>query len=237
MTSDVRITVAMPAFDVADVVGEAIESVLAQSLQDFELIVIDDGSSDATAERIACYANHPKVCVFYNNANLGSGATRNRILTQARGRYWMPCDADDLLLPGALADLSEFLDRHADVGVVYGNVLRLDTEAMALLREPEVVGTDANQSWDLFENAVNHGGSMIRTDLMRRVGGYTPGAMPDDWDLFLKLSEIARIHYLAGQVYYVWRVRPSSQSRKHVAPTEIIRAAVERRRKNGCTRP
>lgn len=230
MTTRCRITVAMPAFNVAPVVAEAIESVLAQSVQDFELIVIDDASTDATGEQLARFAKHPRVRIFRNETNLGSGATRSRILAHAAGEYWVPCDADDLLLPGALATLGGFLDRTHDVGAVYGDVLRMDTAGMRLLAVPTVIGSDANTVWDLYENAVNHGGSMIRTDLVRRIGGYSAHAAPDDWDLFLKLREIARIHYLKGHLFYIWRVRPESQSRVPIDPSGIIRAAIARRR-------
>lgn len=222
----------MPAFNVVNFVGEAVESVLAQSFEGFELIVVDDGSTDGTGEALIPYADHPAVQILQNETNRGSGAARNRILAMARGEYFLPCDADDLLLPGSLQTLCRFLDDNLEVGVVYGDILRLETEAQTLLGAPSIVGRDTDQVWDLFENAVNHGGSLIRSDLMRRVGGYPVDPGPDDWGLFLKLAEITAIHYLEGQLYYVWRLHEGSQSRQLTniqAAEQQIRAAIERR--------
>ncbi len=232
--SNIKVTVAMPAYNAANYIEDAIESVLAQDFDAFELIIIDDGSSDGTGDKLACYTGHPRVHLADHASNQGSGVTRNRILEMARGEYFLPCDADDLLLPGALQNLSQFLDDNHEFGVVYGDILRLETVANTLQDPPSIIGVDAKQVWDLFENAVNHGGSMIRTDLVRQVGGYAVGSVPDDWGLFLKLAEITRIHYLKGFVYYIWRINAGSQSR---APSWsenshlLIEAAIERRAK------
>jgi len=232
--SNIKVTVAMPAYNAANYVEDAIESVLAQDFDAFELIIIDDGSSDGTGDKLACYTGHPCVHLAHHASNQGSGITRNRILEMARGEYFLPCDADDLLLPGALQNLSQFLDDNHEFGVVYGDLLRLETEENTLQDPPSIIGVDAKQVWDLFENAVNHGGSMMRTDLVRQVGGYAVGSVPDDWGLFLKLAETTRIHYLKGFVYYVWRLNAGSQSQ---APSWsekshlLIEAAIERRAK------
>ena len=212
--SEILITVVMPAFNAGRFIHEAIESVLAQEFDRYELIVVDDGSSDSTTEKIATFASHARVRVFENVENLGSGKTRNQIIDRAQGKYLLPCDADDLLLPGAMQHLSEYLDKHPKVGVVYGDILRLDTDSGTLLRLPSVIGRDPGEVWDLHENVVNHGGSLLRTNLARQVGGYATGHVPDDWGLFLKLAEITRIHYLGGRIYYIWRTHEGSQSRK-----------------------
>ena len=232
--SQIKVTVTMPAYNVANYVEDAIESVLAQDFDAFELIIIDDGSSDGTCDRLACYTGPPRVRLAHHTSNQGSGFTRNRILELARGEYLLPCDADDLLLPGALQNLSQFLDDNDEFGVVYGDILRLETAANTLQDPPSIVGVDANNVWDLFENAVNHGGSMMRTDLVRQVGGYAVGSAPDDWGLFLKLAEITRIHYLKGFLYYVWRLNDGSQSRSpaNFKTTHLlIEAAIDRRAK------
>ncbi len=217
----------MPAFNVEPFVGEAIDSVLAQQFDSFELIVIDDASTDGTADELRRFASQAGVRIDRNATNLGSGATRNRILERARGRYLLPCDADDLLFPGALSNLSQYLDQHPKVGVVYGDVLRLVTRDHALERNPEVIGRDSAEVWDLHQNVVNHGGCLIRTELMRRVGGYAVGEAPDDWGLFMKLAEVTKIHYLRGHLYYLWRVHPGSQTRASPNLDAIRRLVLE----------
>lgn len=207
-----KVTVAMPAFNVAPYIDEAIESVLSQAFRSFELIVVDDRSTDDTWARVRKYASRPNVRIDRNPRNLGAGATRNAIIRLARGKYMVPCDADDLLLPGALARLSRFLDAKPAVGAVYADLLELTTDARDIVTGPPgICGQDHRRTWDLLENVINHSGSMIRKRLIERVGGYDEDVYSvDDWSLWLKLAEISRIEYLPGEIYYVWRRRPSS---------------------------
>lgn len=229
-----KITVAMPARNVEPFIGEAIDSVLDHDFQNFELVVVDDASTDDTVGVVERHAgSDPRVRLLRNPRRLGSGATRNRILELAHCRYFLPCDADDILLPGTMQRLSNYLDARPDVGVVYADILRLVTDEHGLGEVPRVVGRDHGLHWDLQSNVINHGGSLIRVAQMRQVGGYAVGHVPDDWGLFLKLAEITEIRYLPGWLSYVWRVRPGSQtqdleSRRDVAT--LIRETVERRR-------
>ena len=232
LVCNVKVTVAMPAFNASEYILEAIESVLAQNFDAFELIIFNDGSTDDTWGKLSAYSNHPKLQLHNSPLNIGSGKIRNRILEIARGEYFLPCDADDLLLPGALKTLSRFLNSHLDIGVVYADILRIETDDNHVQNMPSILGRDCNLVWDLHENAVNHGGSMIRTELARKVGGYAIGGMPDDWGLFIKLVEITKIHYLSGNVFYVWRLNSGSQSRlaqNHEGIDMMIKEAIKRR--------
>lgn len=207
-----KVTVAMPAYNAAPYIREAVDSVLAQEFESFELVVVDDASVDSTWKHLKGYSKHPRVRLLRNRRNLGAGSTRNQILRLARGEYITPCDADDLLLPGALKRLSQYLDRNPRVGAVYGDILELMTDrGNTLVRPPAICGKSHEEAWDLIDNAVNHAGSMIRKSLMLEVGGYDETVYSvDDWSLWLKLAEISRFKYLRGEVYYVWRRHPSS---------------------------
>lgn len=225
----------MPAYNAAPFIVEAIESVLAQNFEAFELIVVDDASRDATWKHLQRYSRHANIRLFRNSKNLGAGATRNRILRLARGQYISPCDADDLLLPRALKRLSHYLDLHPRVSAVYGDILELMTNRDGtLIRDPIICGRNHSQTWDLIDNVVNHGGSMIRKSVMLAVGGYDESLYSvDDWSLWLKMAEISRFKYLPGEVYYVWRRHPSSLTqtdRNWLNDVEKIRVAAIRRR-------
>jgi glycosyltransferase involved in cell wall biosynthesis len=230
-----KVTVAMPAHNAAAFIDEAVESVLVQEFESFELLIMDDGSRDGTWRRLQRYTGHDKVRLFRNRTNRGAGATRNQLLVHARGRYVTPCDADDLLLPGALRRLSDYLDSHPRVGVVYGAVLELMTNGeRQVVRAPTVHGKDAHAAWDLVENAVNHAGSMSRTALVRQVGGYDESVYSvDDWSLWMKLAEVARFKYLRGEVYYLWRRHPGSLTQTdrnwHRDVNRITNEAIRRR--------
>jgi glycosyltransferase involved in cell wall biosynthesis len=230
-----KVTVAMPAYNAAEYVREAVESVLAQNFGPFELVVVDDASRDSTWEHLKAYSKHPKVRLFRNRRNMGAGATRNRILRLARGEYVTPCDSDDLLLPRALKRLSQYLDAHPRAGAVYGDILELMTDRdKHLTRPPAISGMNYRKSWDLIENGVNHAGSMIRRALMLRVGGYDESVYSvDDWSLWLKLAEVTRFKYLAGEIYYIWRRHPASLTqtdRNWHSDVEKIRLEAIRRR-------
>lgn len=232
----------MPAYNAAAYICEAVESVLAQNFGLFELVVIDDASEDSTWKHLKTYSKHPKIKLFRHRKNLGAGATRNRILHLSKGKYITPCDADDLLLPGALKRLSQYLDQHPRVGAVYGDILELMTDRdKTVIRPPMICGMNHSKTWDLIENAVNHAGSMIRKTLMLRVGGYDEAVYSvDDWSLWLKLAEITRFKYMQGEVYYVWRRHPSSLTqtdRNWHRDVEKIRLEAIRRRYQPVMRP
>jgi glycosyltransferase involved in cell wall biosynthesis len=92
----------MAAYNAADVIHAAIGSALRQTLTDFELIVVDDGSTDGTGEIVAALAAQDPRIRLLTQANAGANATRNRAISEARGRYVTFLDSDDLKLPGYL---------------------------------------------------------------------------------------------------------------------------------------
>ncbi|HTL71039.1 MAG TPA: glycosyltransferase family A protein [Candidatus Eisenbacteria bacterium] len=212
MSSRPRVTVGMPVHNARPYVAAAIESVLAQDHPSFELVIVDDGSTDGTAGVLQRYRDRPGVRIVSNKKRLGRGRSRNLITRLSRGIYLSPCDADDVMLPGNLKTLGRYLDRHPDVGAVYADV-RMETvdRRGRVLKQNGIRGRDCNRTWDLFDYAVNHPGCMMRKSCLVRVGGYDEKvAYVDDWSLFLKLAEITRIRYLPGRAYYVWRQHPGN---------------------------
>lgn len=112
------LSVLVPAHNAAAHIDACLRSVLAQLPGDgpgIELLVLDDASTDSTRERVAAFvASHPRhVRLLHQPANGGISAARNRLLAEARGRYLWFLDADDLVLPGAVADLRDLLERDA----------------------------------------------------------------------------------------------------------------------------
>jgi glycosyltransferase involved in cell wall biosynthesis len=107
-----RVSVVIPAYNAAWCIRRAVDSVQAQDFRDLELIVVDDGSSDATAEILATYGS---ALTLVRQANGGLSNARNRGIAQARGRYVAFLDADDWWLPGKLSRQVALLDNRADV--------------------------------------------------------------------------------------------------------------------------
>jgi len=117
MTTGPRVSVVTPAYNAAPYLSQAIESILGQTFTNFELIVVDDASTDATAAILASYRD-PRLRVVRNEQNLGIVRTRNRGMSMARGELISPFDADDISLPNRLSKQVAFLDQHPEIVLV-----------------------------------------------------------------------------------------------------------------------
>jgi len=115
------ISVILPTFDRADLLPRSISSVLAQTFTDWELIVIDDGSTDNTAEVVVAWQQQSAQIRYARQANQGVGAARNRGVAEARGEYIACLDSDDEYRPTHLETRLELLRRH-DLDLIQGGV-------------------------------------------------------------------------------------------------------------------
>lgn len=115
-----RVSVVIPAYNSGHCISEAIESVLGQSFKDFEIVVVDDGSTDDTSEIVERY---PEIRYFYQS-NQGPSAARNKGVVESRGDYIAFLDADDALLEDSLQLRVAFLERHGDVDLVFSDLIR-----------------------------------------------------------------------------------------------------------------
>ncbi|MEE4637424.1 MAG: glycosyltransferase [Wenzhouxiangella sp.] len=190
-----KVTVFIPVFNREDYVCTAINSVLAQQYTDFEILVVDDGSTDQTVERIAAYADS-RVRLERNPSNLGIPATRNRGLELARGDYMALLDSDDYAYPDRLGRQVEFLDRHPDVVQVGSGCTLMDAKGQRLPRirrhplKPEAV--DAHL---LFHCSLINRTIMARTAVLRDFGYDEAFPRCQDYHLHLRL---ARTHRMAN---------------------------------------
>ena len=114
-----KVSVIIPAYNAARYLPEAIDSVLTQTYQDCEIILVDDGSTDDTAEVVSRYGTR---VTYVQQSNQGVGAARNTGIDLARGDYLVFQDADDVLLPGKLEVQASFLDQHPDVDAVFSDI-------------------------------------------------------------------------------------------------------------------
>jgi len=174
---------------------EAIDSVLAQTFAEFELIVVDDASTDDTWELLEGYAaREQRIVLLRNEVNIGQTRSLNRGLDAAGGRYVARMDADDVALPERLAAQVAFLDHHAEVGVL-GTAGRFIDEVgrnWGLFRPPE---TDLQIRWYMMlENAFAHPTVMLRSDVLNRAGlRYDPSfRVSQDYDLWSRLLRFTR---------------------------------------------
>jgi len=229
-----KITVIMPAYNVSKFIQRSIESVIAQDYNDFELIICDDCSTDNTLDIVRRYRAHPKIRIYGNKKNMGVNVTRNRLLKLARGEYISPCDADDIMLPDNLKNLSRVLDDCPKIGVVYADILIVENDRSGRINKPPFIEhKDCRKMWDLIEHGpvVNHAGSMARKALILRVNGYDEDIPFDsDFSLYPKLAEITEFRYLKDEVYYIYMQYPAGITKK-TSPAMLRRNVLEVRRR------
>ncbi len=187
-TDSPKVTVFMPVHNRESFVVESIGSVLAQSFCDFELLVIDDGSTDESAARIQAI-DDPRIRLVHNHENLGIPRTRNRGLELARGEYLALLDSDDFAYPNRLALQVEFLDRNPEVAAVGGWARRISRDGRP--RSPIVRPTSPRiaRGQILFATCFKNPTMMVRTHAIREFGYREEFVYCQDIDLWARMSK------------------------------------------------
>jgi len=185
--ADKPITVLMAVHNGERFVREAIDSVLGQTFTEFEFIVVDDASTDATPALLDAY-DDPRIVRVRNERNLGLPASVNAGLQRARGRYVARIDADDICEPARLARQFAYLEAHAGIAVVGTWTTEID-ENGKVIGAYEVFGNPDYVAWAFsFKNVLYHPSAMFRRDTVLAVGGYDPNVRyAQDHDLWTRL--------------------------------------------------
>jgi glycosyltransferase involved in cell wall biosynthesis len=193
--SSTRFTVVIPAFNAARTIGSAIRSVLAQTTQDFEVIVIDDGSVDETLRRAREFQTDPRIRVL-TQPNQGPSAARNAGIAVARGFYVSMLDADNLWLPEYLEVMGAALDAEPDAGFAYTDAWVLDDatrrvrrkSAMSNQRPPKTVPDPRTFFLLLLERNFVYTSVTVRRTILEEVGGYDESLWTgEDWEFWLRI--------------------------------------------------
>lgn len=201
-----KVSVVVPCFNQGEFIDEAVESVLRQTYDDFQVIVVDDGSTDpGTAERLASY-RRPRTTVI-RTPNQGLAAARNTGIRHGAGAYILPLDADNRLRPEYLERAVEVLDRLPEVGIVYANAVFFGDRAGPW----EAPDFDLHRL--LYGNFID-ACAVFRRSVWSECGGYDPGIPRqlgyEDWDLWLSAAEMGwRFHRIA-ETLFEYRVRADS---------------------------
>lgn len=191
-----RVTVFVPVHNREDMICVAVNSILAQTFTDFELVVVDDGSTDRTVEVLERY-DDPRLRVERNPSNLGIPATRNRGLELARGEYIALLDSDDHAYPERLARQVRYLDAHPDITQVGSWCSFMDAGGKMLgkvRRQP--TRSDDIHAHMLFHCPLVNRTVMARTAVLREAGYDTDYPRCQDYDMHARL--IANGHALAN---------------------------------------
>jgi len=210
----------MPVYNGERFLREAVDSILSQTFTDFEFIIIDDGSTDDTADILRLYAQQDKRIRLHHQTNQGIVAALNTGLGMARGKYLARMDADDISLPGRFAAQVDFLEAHPDVGALGCSVQVMDRESVlsSIWRVPTEHGVLKWQT--CFSCPLMHPTVMMRREVVERVGGYDPGMEhAEDYDLWRRLSGVTRLANLDDVLLHL---------RKHGGNVSATRSSEQR---------
>ena len=182
-----RVSVIIPTYNHRDYVLQTLDSVFAQTFEDYEIIVINDGSPDDSAEVLQPLTDAGKIR-YFEQANAGQSAARNRGLAVATGEFIAFLDDDDLWPPDKLRWQVEFLDEHPDVAVIGGSVQPIDGQGEKVMYELFYQKPLTLESLFRGSPFVSPGQTVIRTEALRKIGGLNEKLWGvDDYDMWFQL--------------------------------------------------
>ena len=223
-----KISVIIPTYNCAETLPEAIGSVLAQSCQDFEIIVVDDGSTDHTAITVESYSEKCAVRYIFQE-NTGLPGARNRGVDEALGAYVAVLDADDALREDALQVMSDSIENtQADWCIV---------DILKFWHGFQEIQRSAIPSGDLLLSILADDfirrGMFFRTSALRRAGLWDASMKNrEDWDLNIRMIEGEFPFVYVPQPLYLYRKRPGSITTG--SPEKMLRYTEELLRKHHC---
>lgn len=207
-----RVSVVMTVYNGERYLAEAIASVLGQTYADFELIIVDDGSTDGSARIIEEYAERDSRIQFIPlSQNEGKASACNYGIEAAGGHYIAAMDHDDICLPDRLRKQTNYLDAHPRIGVIGGNIQVVDQD-LKFRFESKLPLEHALIAWGLFFSPSIPGTlAMARRDLLMAVGGYRSGHWTvEDTELWSRLIAETRFTNLPDILMLYRRHRGST---------------------------
>jgi chondroitin synthase len=217
-----KVSIYIPAYNAEEYIEEAIESGLNQTYTDLEIVVVNDGSTDATGEILdTMYSSEPRVRIIHQE-NGGISSATNTAINACKGEYIMQLDSDDAVLPECIESLVSVLERN-DVGFVYGDSYLVDSHG-------ELIGNA--YSWSMYDRYKLLNGMMIHHPRMFRKRDFYRTPQFDtslsnavDYDFFLKLSEITDGYHLQTPLYLY---------RQHDTNTSLVDSEAQDKNNHKC---
>lgn len=216
-----RVSIILPTYNGKKYIRESIDSILKQSFTDWELIVVDDCSTDGTAEILKEYASEDKrISVVHNEINQKLPRSLNIGFSRARGKYLTWTSDDNRYLPDALKVMVEYLDKNAEAMIVRSNYLFIDAQGC-------IVGKSTKYS-DHSMYAFNCFGAcfLYKREIPAQIGGYNVDAFGvEDYDYWLRILEkFGKIASLDEELYEYRRHEGSlSEGKRHMVLCELAR--------------
>ena len=210
MTNVPPISVVMPVYNAVPYLEEAIRSILTQSWEDFEFVIIDNGSSDGSSEVIKSFTDS-RIRVITNPVNIGPPPALNQALRLARGKYVARMDADDVALPERLEKQWKFLEDHPNCAALGTQVVFINATGRKMYTPWCPTMADAIRWRLLFTSPLAHTSVMMRSGVVLSLGGYMETLRhAADYDLWFRL--LAQGYDIANLPDVLAHVRVHGQS-------------------------
>jgi glycosyltransferase involved in cell wall biosynthesis len=227
-----RFSIIIPAYNAGAYVGQTVSSVRAQTETDWELIVVDDGSTDATAQVVDNFGDCRIILI--RQINQGVSAARNTGFAASQGEYVIFLDADDILYPNTLRRLGQELDQHPEAVLSFGSCTRFEAVCPpeSLAREPVRLRKkpcgDALASL-LTWNPLLMGAVLIRRHAIAAVGPFDSSlSWGEDWVFWCDLATLGPFRYLGRNPVFGYRCHRHSATRVQSIDLEGLRPAIDK---------
>lgn len=219
------VSVVIANFNMANFLPKAIESILSQTYDNLEIVIVDDGSTDNSKEVMCRYELNPKVRCIYQ-PNLGQPKAKNAGVFNSNGEFIAFCDADDIWDSKKLEKQIPCFDRDPNIGVVYSNAVYIDKNDIAVHSDYKLKKYSGNITNELFvKNCIPFGTAVVKTECFINYGGFNESIpMGIDWELWLRLSVHFKFFFLNETTYYyrVWDGQMSRNYRGRYSNAETI---------------
>lgn len=230
----VKFSVVVPAFNTEKMVGATVRSALNQTEQDLEVIVIDDGSQDRTADRVAELQREDPRVKLIRQSNMGPSGARNTGVASAEGRYLAFLDSDDLLLPSYLRAVNEIFDRGADVGIAWTEAWVMDDPGDRIRRR---IGATSHRRGQQHHADVSelltalaacnfiYGVPTVRRKALLAAGPFDTGlSHAEDFEMWLRIAAEGWREDRTREPHMIIRDRPGSL---HTNEAQMLRSIAE----------
>jgi alpha-1,3-rhamnosyltransferase len=204
------VSIVVPCYNHAKYVKDTIQSIINQSYENIELIIIDDGSKDGSVamiqEMISACQNRFRRFEFRHRANKGLSKTLNEGIEWAEGKYFSALASDDIYMPNKVEFQVEFMEDNKQYGMCYGKVLVFENS----IDNTFEYNSSNRQGW-VFNELINDGNFIpapsvfILKDVFNKVGRYDETLFMEDWDMWLRIAKEYQIGYVDEYLVYYRR--------------------------------
>jgi glycosyltransferase involved in cell wall biosynthesis len=212
-------SIAVAAHNAAATLPSTIRSVLRQTRQDFEVVVVDDGSVDGTEEALRCTTDDPRIR-YIRKEQSGPADSRNAAIAAARGTFVCLLDSDDLWLPTYLQAMSDAFESEPAASLGYTDAWRLDDRTRRIFRTPIMATENPPQRpprepeallLEMLRRNFVYTSATVRRSVVLEVGGFTTFTRSEDYELWLRIAARGHTFVRTDGPQAVYRYRPGSR--------------------------